>query len=97
LSRLPITARRKELCEWRQSQTAEELNLSANKIDVLAPKTASKEITFRRASKAIRSIRRSSRHKDLAKTYDAVWEVRGHCKDFETLTEAHLDRVPGTS
>jgi hypothetical protein len=33
------------------------------------------------------------RHKDLAKTYDAVWEDRAHCKDFGTLTEAEQDRV----
>jgi hypothetical protein len=33
------------------------------------------------------------RHKDLAKTYDAVGEGRAHCKDFGTLTEAEQDRV----
>jgi hypothetical protein len=24
------------------------------------------------------------RHRDLAKTYDAVWKLRGHCKDWGT-------------
>jgi hypothetical protein len=33
------------------------------------------------------------RHKDLAKTYDAVGEGRAHCKDFGTLTEAERDRI----
>ena len=28
------------------------------------------------------------RHKDRVKTYDAVWKLRGRCKDFGTLTEA---------
>src|SRR5438552_3307759 len=30
------------------------------------------------------------RHKDLAKAYDAVWKLRGRCKDFGTLTEAEM-------
>jgi hypothetical protein len=33
------------------------------------------------------------RHRDLAKTYDAVWGDRADCKDFGTLTEAERDRV----
>jgi hypothetical protein len=33
------------------------------------------------------------RHKDLAKTLDAVWKVRGRCKDFGALTEAEKARV----
>jgi hypothetical protein len=33
------------------------------------------------------------RHRDLAKTYDAVWGDRADCKDFGTLTEAEQDRV----
>jgi hypothetical protein len=33
------------------------------------------------------------RHRDLAKTLDAAWKLRGHCKDFGTLTEAEQDRI----
>ena len=33
------------------------------------------------------------RHKDLAKTLDAVWKLRARCKDFGTLTEAEKARV----
>ncbi len=33
------------------------------------------------------------RHKDLAKTFDAVWKLRARCKDFGTLTEAEKARV----
>jgi hypothetical protein len=33
------------------------------------------------------------RHRDLAKTFDAVWEVRARCKDFGTLTEAEQAHV----
>jgi hypothetical protein len=33
------------------------------------------------------------RHRDLAKTYDAAWKVRGRCKDFGTLTEAEKARL----
>ena len=32
-------------------------------------------------------------HKDLAKTLDAVWNVRGRYKDFGALTEAEKARV----
>jgi hypothetical protein len=33
------------------------------------------------------------RHRDLAKTFDAVWKVRARCKDFGTLTEEEKARV----
>jgi hypothetical protein len=36
------------------------------------------------------------RHKDLAKAFDAVWKLRGRCKDFGILTEAekaHLQEL----
>ena len=33
------------------------------------------------------------RHRDLAKAFDAVWKLRGRCKDFGTLTEAEKERV----
>jgi hypothetical protein len=72
---------------------AEGINLSANKINVLAPKTPSKEITPSQGIEADPIFAVIERHKDLAKTYDAVGEGRAHCKDFGTLTEAEQDRV----
>jgi hypothetical protein len=35
----------------------------------------------------------TERHKDLAKAYDQAWKLRGHCKDFGTLTEDGSPRM----
>jgi hypothetical protein len=32
-------------------------------------------------------------HRDLAKAYDEAWKLRGHCKDFGSLTEEEKARV----
>ena len=32
-------------------------------------------------------------HKDLAKRFDAAWDVRGRCKDFGTLTEEEQTHI----
>jgi hypothetical protein len=33
------------------------------------------------------------RHRDLAKTYDATWKVRGRCKDFGEMTQEEQAHV----